>query len=253
MRKNIYHTRVVTSGPIVEIYQYEVPIVTGQQRNGFGRGIGDADETKKAKNRVDTLRKARQSIRRLVNANIGPESKFVTLTFKDNVRDFKVANYEFKKFVGRLKYFVGKRLKYLVVPEFHRSGVIHYHVVFFSLPYVRQKILQEIWGQGIVDIRKIRHVDNLGAYVCKYLNKGVDDQRLVGKKCYFTSRNLEKPKEFMTGKKLITEGATSLPARHKIYESSFHNDHTGTVMYQQYNLNVEFEQCQKHGCGVSMA
>ena len=62
--------------------------------------------------------RAKRDLRRLINANIGEFSKFVTLTFRENITDLKVANYEWKKFKQRLETKIGYKLQYLVVIEF---------------------------------------------------------------------------------------------------------------------------------------
>ena len=41
--------------------------------------------------------------------------------------------------------------------------------------------------------------DNVGAYVCKYMTKDNEDPRLVGRKSYLMSRNLDKPQEIYVG------------------------------------------------------
>ena len=41
---------------------------------------------------------------------------------------------------------------------------------------------------------KGKPVDNVGRYICGYMNKKLDDVRLRGKKAYFTSRNIIRPR-----------------------------------------------------------
>ena len=66
--------------------------------------------------------------------------------------------------------------------------------------YIEQKELEKIWGNGFVWIKDLltgnkgKPVDNVGAYIVKYMNKNNIDKRLMGKKAYFTSRNLNRPK-----------------------------------------------------------
>ncbi len=65
--------------------------------------------------------------------------------------------------------------------------------------YIKQRDLEKIWGNGFVWIRNLltankgKSVDNVGAYIVKYMNKNNIDKRLMGKKAYFTSRNLVRP------------------------------------------------------------
>lgn len=164
----------------------------------------------------------------------GITSKFVTFTFADNIQDLKTANYEWKKFKQRLNDYFDKDIKYLVVIEFQERGAIHYHVVFFNIPFVRQDVLSRLWGNGYVWINKIDNVDNVGAYVCKYLTKDTMDHRLRGKKCYFCSRGLYKPIEIIDDNK-IDELEAHLSEKNCTYDTFFTNEYN-VIHYKQYNM-----------------
>lgn len=243
--------KVVISGDIVEFYEYE---------NGYDKGytLSSHERLKRGRkkdfksddyeeNRDKVLKRARRDLRRLINSNFGAwgddcTTKFVTLTFKENVTDLKMANYEFKKFINRLNYslYNSKKaiLKYSVVPEFQKRGAVHYHVVFYNLPFLKADLVSEIWGNGFIKINKIDNVDNLGAYVCKYMTKDNTDVRLEGSKCYFNSRGLFKPFELddSEDKKIIESLGDSLLHEQLRYSSEFENLYTGKISYKQYNL-----------------
>ena len=235
-------TKVIVSGGVIEVYEYERPVYKGFKSKG-GRNQ-EADEEGKEKNRKDSLRRARQEVRRIVNANVGAygeqlTAKFITLTFGDNVTDLDKAHYEFKKFIQRLNYLVfgtkSGKLKYTVVVEFQERGAIHYHVIIYNIPYTRVEVIERIWGNGWVWIKKIEDVDNVGAYICKYLTKEGDDERLRGRKCYFNSRGLFKPLVIEEEKKTETI-KQSLPDEFMIVSKQYENEHLGKISYRQYNL-----------------
>lgn len=236
MRK-FYNVKAVWSGSIVELYEYENSIVKGETNNGSGRSV-EANEENKARHRKNTLARARRSVRRLINANVdawGEKSKFLTLTFAENVQDVKQANYEFKKFRQRLEYDLKIKLKYVGVIEFQKRGAIHYHVIFFNLPYIQSNDLERIWGNGFIKINAIDHVDNIGAYITKYMTKDNNDDRLIGKKSYFTSRGLKEPIERYLNEKEIAEVKDKLSHK-KVFEDRFDNEYVGDILYTQYNL-----------------
>lgn len=230
---------------MVEELEYQNGVRYGEPNSNAGRR-NEADEEQKKLNRLKTQRKARSTIRRLINSNawmyydergspIIP--KFITLTFAEEIRDIKQANYEFKKFRQRLEWQTGIKLKYCVVIEFqdkNREGVIHYHMITFNLPYVKTEQLEAIWRRGFVKINAIDHVDNIGAYMTKYMGKEIDDNRLVGQKCYFSSRGLKKPIE-ITDEKKIEQMRLALSGC-KVYEAQFESEHAGLITYSQYNL-----------------
>lgn len=238
-------TKVIISGGVIEVYDYEKPVMKGYKSNG-GRDK-EANEEGKEKNRKDSLRRARQEVRRIVNANVGAygeqlTAKFITLTFGDNVTDLDVAHYEFKKFIQRLNYLVyGTKvanLRYTAVPEFQKRGAVHYHVVIYNLPYIKADVIEKVWGNGFIKINKIDDVDNVGAYICKYMVKDLDDERLRGRKCYFNSRGLFKPVVIEDEKKTETI-KQSLPDELMTVSKQYENEHLGKISYRQYNLKSE--------------
>ena len=241
-----YNCKVVVSGDIIEVYRAERGFFKGKVNECGRAGNGFIDDEQRKKNREVSLMRARRDLRRIINANMGQwgddvTSKFVTLTFKDNVKDLTMANYEFRQFIKRLNYQVyGKKcsnLKYTAVPEFQKRGAVHYHVIFYNLPFTKAGFIEEVWGNGFIKINKIDDVDNVGAYVCKYLTKDNSDDRLRGRRSYFNSRGLKKPiEEFLDdeGLEIIKK---SLPGQAMTYKGEFENEFVGKIEYEQYNLN----------------
>ena len=232
-----YNKKAVISGDIVEIYEYEKEVLQGYsdtRKTVKGRQARADDEDRK-ENRKKTLHRARRDLRRLVNCNIAEYSKFVTLTFREDVKNVKMANYDFKKFKQRLETRIGHKLQYVCVIEFTKAGRIHYHCVMFNLPYIKNKELATIWRNGYVKINKIDSVDNVGAYVCKYMTKDGDDERLYGQKMYFSSRGLKKPVEIKKEEE-VCNLAVALPPSALTYEKVFQSEYN-SVHYRQYNIN----------------
>lgn len=137
-------------------------------------------------------------IARIIDCNFDDKTKFMTLTFKDNIQDISYTNYEFNKFIKRLNFHLyndkKQKLKYIAVWEKQKRGAIHYHIIFFDFPYIKLKKLQEIWTHGFVKINKIDvdSKDNRGRYVSKYFSKDIDE-RDYKQKAFFKSRNLIMP------------------------------------------------------------
>ena len=95
-----------------------------------------------------------------------------------------------------------QQLKYIATWELQQRGAIHYHLVLFSVPYIKNDKLSELWGNGFIKINKIKETvktEAVGVYITKYFVKDLD-KKANQKKAYFSSRNLIKPKE--TKKKL---------------------------------------------------
>ena len=250
--------KIIRSGDVLEIYEYSEGYIKGytlteneinnRKINNRTRTESNSDDTD---SRERSLKRAKRDLRRLINANHGQygdqfTSKFLTLTFKENIQDIKQANYEFTKFIKRLNYhcFGTKKanIKYTCVIEFQERGAIHYHVIIYNMPYVKSNVIEEVWGNGFIKINKIDDVDNVGAYVSEYLGqaekgqgKDVADDRLQGKKSYFSSKGLFKPIE-ITDKKVVEQVAAALPEDFLTYSATYDNEHLGNITYKQYNL-----------------
>lgn len=247
VKKEVITEKIVISGGIIEYYIYKKGYVIGiETPNKNGRnGLDEKEITQEEKeeNRSRVMQRARRDLRRIVNSNVnqyGTECtpKFLTLTFRDDIKELAAANKEFKKFIKRLNYAVFDTktgiVKYSAVPEFTEKGRVHYHVIFYNMPYIKADKLAEIWGQGFIKINKIDNCDNVGAYVSKYMTK--DNEHIKGKKSYFNSRNLIKPTE-ITEKEMIESFRDSLPFDNITYSAIFDNEYLGTITYIQYNFN----------------
>lgn len=224
------HTvRVVVSNHVVEVYKYEK-----EQWSEFEcperEGRRSADE---CTDRFSVYR-TRERIRRLILANFDNHSKFITLTFRENMTDLDEAHVRFKRFIQRMRYKY-QGFKYLAVVEFQERGAVHYHMIS-DLPFIKNKELADIWKQGFVKINDISHVDNVGAYMIKYMAKDLADKRLSGRKAYLYSKGLEKPCELRgeDAKRVIE--IYGLNNKKPVYGSTFESEYTGHVDYNEYNL-----------------
>ena len=238
------YLKLIVTGGVVEIYEYEkLPTLPGEkikERNEeeLLEEYGDYEFDNTLTDRKNNMHKARNNFRRLVTANFDSGSKFITLTFADDITDIKWANYEYMKFIQRLRYRYGKDFKYANVIQFqdkNRGGVVHYHMMT-DLPYIPHEDLEKIWGHGFVGINKIDHVDNVGAYMIRYMAEDMSDTRLMGQKSYMTSRNLERPREYVGDEAEMIIKALELENKKMVYNSSYTTEHLGLALYKQYNL-----------------
>lgn len=240
--RNKYYSKFFVMKNIAEVKEYNNPVWSGFKSYG-GRKMYDLDVTSKD-NRKRVLYRMRNDLRRLANTNFDCGSKFVTLTFRENIKDLKIANYEFEKFVKRIKYEYGN-FKYLAVIEFQGRGAIHYHMIT-DLIYIPNKELRKIWSNGFVKINRIKHVDNVGAYIIKYMCK-IEDVRLHKRKAYLRSRNLSSP-IILTGaaaREYAEKNKDKLTSENETYFNIFETEHYGLVTHREFNLNQSAEGRKK--------
>lgn len=227
-----YNQKVIETPTYIEIWEYEKPVIYKidekkafeyehespewiknlNKRNRKFDDLSAKEQYDSLKRKSKHYRNMRFEIARLVDENFDKDTKFLTLTFKENIQDIATTNDEFKKFIKRLNYQLYKtkksRIKYLATWEKQQRGAIHYHIILFSFPFVPHERLMEIWGHGLVWINKIDvdAAENRGRYVSKYFDKDLDIKEHK-KKAFFKSQNLKLPRETkrLTEKKINKE------------------------------------------------
>ena len=204
-----YNTKEIKSRNITE-YIFNIDALTpydfkrrpGRKRRDFEE-LSSIEKFESMQRRKAYYLDKRFDIKRIIDCNFDDRSTFLTLTFKENIQDIERANREFTLFIKRLKrYLKNQELKYIATWELQQRGAIHYHLVLFSVPYIKNDKLSELWGNGFIKINKIKETvknEAVGVYITKYFVKDLD-KKANQKKAYFSSRNLIKPKE--TKKKL---------------------------------------------------
>lgn len=253
--------KIIVSGNILEVYTYQKE-PTGRD---FTKEKNDAynaldlestsfeleQEDRTHERRLQTTREARNLTRRLALMNFNSDDKFITLTYKANMTDLVKADKDFKDFIKRFKYKMGIDLKYLAVRERQKRGAIHYHLLCDWKQEMKTE--QEIrhfervlgsgqWGEGIwrggfVDIKPIEHVDNVGAYIIKYMTKELSIELYKGKKLYLCSQGLERPVEYK-GIEAETLFATyNLGHKKEVFTNTYESEYLGTITYHEYNLS----------------
>lgn len=227
--------KLIVTGHIVEVYTYEkMPVPSAQDRSDQ-EDKSDLEWLEDSRgDKKQNSRRSKWNLIRLLNANFNEHSKFITLTFAENIVDLDLAHKEFDKFMKRMRRKYGD-FKYAAVVEFQKRGAVHYHLVS-DLPYIPKDELAIIWRNGFVRINDIEHVDNVGAYISKYMSKTEIDLRLRQRKNYFTSKNLDRP--------VIIKGDLADPLfemwdlgqKKEVFANSYESEHHGQITYKQFNL-----------------
>ncbi len=96
-------------------------------------------------------------------------------------------------------------LKYVIVPEKHKDGAIHFHGMFegYTGELKKTKVIQN--NKRVYNLpafrygfTNVQHLDEdnekAAAYICKYITKDMD--LIHGKRRYWASKNLNKPVKF---------------------------------------------------------
>lgn len=190
-----------------------VNIKTGQY------GVYHKSETKA--DVVQGVRRSLYRLRMLISANC-VDCRYllwVTLTYHENMQDYKRLYMDFKRFWVRFLRYADKKgissPEYISVAEPQGRGAWHLHVILLFngfAPYIPNGDVASMWEQGFTKTKSVHGVDNLGAYFSAYLaDMPVDDVELAGleyksdsviEKCVVDDDERETRKKFVKGARL---------------------------------------------------
>lgn len=128
---------------------------------------------------------------------------FWTLTFNSDRYDYDNAFEKLSKWLRKMRDKYGK-FRYIVIPEIHKDGAIHFHGVFggFKGPLVDSGVKHRNvtvfncndWQYGFTTITRMRNKEKCASYVTKYFTKQMQETIVKkGQKKYWLSKGLEKP------------------------------------------------------------
>lgn len=171
-------------------------------------------------------------LQQLILNNFEVGDKFIGLTVADSnlASNLDKLNKHREYFIKKLNQRRGE-FKYIFVPEYTERG-FHFHMVC-NFDYIDQKQLQDMWGIGIVHIKKIYNLFGGASYITKYLTKS---KIKLGNRRYYCSKNIERP-YILHGKPAsdIVEGLVStgeLP----VHNQSYHSPFNGRIYFSIYKI-----------------
>jgi hypothetical protein len=248
------YTRIKQCGNWVELYKYEKNYVQGNKRNYSRnkrrkREVGRANSTLFAR-RASSIQRAKTRFFDIVKTNLSRAENpaFLTLTVAKEV-DVSVAYVYLSDFWSRLTRKCGTEIAYIGVPEWQKSGRIHFHFLVWGLSddVIRRerntRNIQRQWARGFCDVRSTEKVTlGLAGYLAKYMSKALTDPRLNNRRAYTCSRNIYRPTTY--GSNSIDDSLERLVIpvdKPPVYERNYDTMWLGECIYSRYILDYKLK------------
>ena len=171
---NVIEVRYMRSTPAAVIEKVNADLYVDMR-------TGEVREFRHAANRSDSKASVAQSLRKLrdlINANLAEPEKalWVTLTYRENMRDAKRLYEDFRRFWQRFRYYLDKYgyppAEYITAAEPQARGAWHLHGLFLfpdKAPFIPNADIARIWGHGYTKTKSLKGIDNPGLYLTAYL------------------------------------------------------------------------------------
>lgn len=172
-------------GNVIEIrFMHSIPTAVIEKVNAdlyVDKRTGEVKEFRHTANRSDSKNSVSQSLRKLrdlINANLTEPEKalWVTLTYRENMRDTKRLYEDFRRFWTRFRYYLVKyghpTAEYITAAEPQARGAWHLHCLFLfpeKAPFIPNAAVAHIWGHGFTKTKSLQGIDNPGLYLTAYL------------------------------------------------------------------------------------
>lgn len=148
------------------------------------------------------LKRAKETIKEYATCN--KWTYFCTMTLsseKGDRYDYKGFRKRLSKWINNYNYRNKCKIKYLLIPEFHKDGAVHFHGLLDNIP--KDKLCINEHGYldwmdyrntfGYISLSEIRNHIAVSNYMTKYITKSLADQReYIGNHLYICSKGLKK-------------------------------------------------------------
>ena len=188
----------------VDEFNFDNPFNSKNSTFDFESKTQEEKEREKEYENLRNLWKIRTKIKDYILSN--DFNYFWTITFspeKADRYDYEKAFKIMSNWLRRMKRKYGK-FDYIIIPELHKDGAIHFHGVTGGLnaPIVDSGVKHKgskvyncfEWEHGFTTLTKIRNKEKTASYVTKYVTKKMQNSIVgKGKKKYWLSQGLRKP------------------------------------------------------------
>lgn len=181
----MYNVKVQRFNDEVQLSLYRYGISTREKKDNDKNVIkSDKQRNKTIKqsnkaiieNKIRSTRRTKQSIYNISRAN--DWKYFATFTFENNRYDYEECKKRLRYYLRNTRQRYCDDLEYLVVPELHKDGAIHFHALLMGSieelmceSFEKDKMMLKNYKHGISQIEPIKDANRVAMYITKYITK----------------------------------------------------------------------------------
>jgi len=181
----MYNVKVQQFNNEIQLSMYKYGISTKEQKqndkinikNNKQRSASSKQSDKVSiENKIRSTRRTKQSIYNIARAN--EWEYFATFTFEKDRYDYHLCKSRLQKYLNNTKTRKCSDMEYLIVPELHKDGAVHFHGLLkgniqdiLCLSFEYGKMALKNYNHGISQIEKIKDTNRVAMYITKYITK----------------------------------------------------------------------------------
>lgn len=275
---NLYQVKLIQCGDYIQVYSYPYSHSKKIKNNNDSdyrflnlekEKFDDLDLKKidKSNNKIEknkdkiielkNINRSKFSCQRIAKSNINIWKSFITLTFKNNLKDVDVANKRLHYFFTKIRR-VKKDFAYLCIPEFQKRGAVHYHLltnIACDSLIIPKKEKKHLYNPNIKQYKDLEYYDikfwldgfssaepiindpqKIIGYISKYMTKDIDN-RLFSNHRYFCSKNLIMPIESyinIYNKKDLDFLNKKIHGKNLLYQNEYVDKFDNLISFHEY-------------------
>jgi len=237
------YTKIIQYGDLIEVYNYKNNVHQKRIRT-ITRRIRQNDKYARFRSRR-SIQRTKENFIRFVHANVSAKGVPTFITFTNYQEVSLSLGYEYlRKCIRNIRKFAPE-CSFIAVPEWQKTGRLHFHCLFWGLPKKttkkgaerKSRLYQRQWARGYVDVRDARNTSFfLSLYLAKYMSKASTDSRLSNQRAYSSSYNVVRP--YSAGSNSLSPYLSTFIPNDKITikEYNYETPFLGKCNYSQYKV-----------------
>jgi len=132
---------------------------------------------------LTTVARSMRELREIIKCNVTDKTRdkclWVTVTYRENMKNPKKLYRDTEKYMKRLRYYLAQygfyQIEYIISVEAQGRGSLHGHLIIIikdcdTAPFIPNDIMAKIWGHGFTKTKSLKGIKDPSLYLTAYLS-----------------------------------------------------------------------------------